>query len=163
MSHVTHLFGALHRACSSLITPTQNVAEVMMPFQNTTNMRYVSILSSHVVLTFCTEDPDDEVHSPAPSAVRFPFIFSHSTIISHTSSQGVYTKPRSIVVLCMYLGQLSKLREAFASSRVTVTLDSRDQEALLDKEGDKDTAETSDSAVVHNVQLHHQVRALLIL
>lgn len=62
----------------------------------------------------------------------------------------------------MYLGQLSKLREAFASSRVTVTLDDRDQEALLDKEGDKDTVGTSD-LVVQDVQLHRQVRMLLIL
>ena len=57
----------------------------------------------------------------------------------------------------MYLGQLSKLREAFASSRVTVTLDSRDQEALMDKEGDKDAVE---SVVVQDVQLHRQVRFL---
>ena len=63
----------------------------------------------------------------------------------------------------MYLGQLSKLREAFASSRVTVTLDDRDQEALLDREGDKDAVGGSDSVVVQDVQLHHQVRMLLIL
>lgn len=66
----------------------------------------------------------------------------------------------------MYLGQLSKLREAFASSRVTVTLDDRDQAALLDKEGDKegnkDTVGESDS-VVQDVQLHRQVRMPLIL
>lgn len=58
----------------------------------------------------------------------------------------------------MYLGQLSKLREAFASSRVTVTLDSRDQEALMDREGDKDGA--SDSVGAQDVQLHRQVRFL---
>lgn len=62
----------------------------------------------------------------------------------------------------MYLGQLSKLREAFASSRVTVTLDDRDQAALLDKEGDKDTTDARDS-VVQDVQLHRQVRMLLVL
>jgi len=73
-------------------------------------------------------------------------------------SQGIYTKPKSIVVLCMYLGQLSKLREAFAASKVTVTLDSRDQEALLDREGDTDVP--SDSVMVQEVQLHRQVRIL---
>ena len=58
----------------------------------------------------------------------------------------------------MYLGQLSKLREAFAASKVTVTLDSRDQEALLDREGD--TGVPSDSVVVQELQLHQQVRML---
>ena len=63
----------------------------------------------------------------------------------------------------MYLGQLSKLREAFASSRVTVTLDDRDQDALLDREGDKEAVVAKDSVVLQDVQLHHQVRMLLIL
>jgi len=60
----------------------------------------------------------------------------------------------------MYLGQLSKLREALASSRVTVTLDSRDQEALLDREGDRGAVGASDSVVVQDVQLHRQVRSV---
>ena len=63
----------------------------------------------------------------------------------------------------MYLGQLSKLREVFASSRVTVALDDRDQAALLDREGDKEAVEAKDSVVLQDVQLHHQVRMLLIL
>ena len=61
----------------------------------------------------------------------------------------------------MYLGQLSKLREAFAACKVTVTLDSRDQEALLDRDGDADVP--SDSIVVQEVQLHQQVRMLSYL
>ena len=134
-----------------------------MPFLNITNMRYVDLLSCYIALTFCIEDSDDEARRPAPSAVRFFPKISHSTIVSRTSSQGVYTKPKSIVVLCMYLGQLSKLREAFASSRVTVTLDDRDQAALLDREGDKEAVGAKDSVVVQDVQLHHQVRMLLIL
>jgi hypothetical protein len=56
----------------------------------------------------------------------------------------------------MYLGQLSKLREAFAACKVSVTLDSRDQEALLDREGDTDVP--NDSVLVQEVQLHQQVR-----
>jgi len=56
----------------------------------------------------------------------------------------------------MYLGQLSKLREAFAACKVTVTLDSRDQEALLDREGDADVP--NDSALVQEIQLNRQVR-----
>ena len=58
----------------------------------------------------------------------------------------------------MYLGQLAKLREVFASSRVTVALDSRDQEALMDKEGDRDAINACNSVVVQDVQLHQQVR-----
>jgi hypothetical protein len=60
----------------------------------------------------------------------------------------------------MYLGQLSKLREAFAASKVTVTLDSRDQEALLDRESDGDATKENDKVVVQDVQLHKQVRWL---
>jgi len=55
----------------------------------------------------------------------------------------------------MYLGQLSKLREAFAACKVTVTLDSRDQEAL-DREGDAGVP--SDSALIQEIQLNRQVR-----
>ena len=58
----------------------------------------------------------------------------------------------------MYLGQLSKLREAFSACKITVTLDSRDQEALLDREGDKDAP--SDSVTVQEVHLNRQVRML---
>ena len=133
-----------------------------MPFLNITNMRYVDLLSCYIALTFCIEDSNDEARSPAPSAVRFP-IFCTLSIVSYTSSQGVYSKPKSIVVLCMYLGQLSKLREAFALSRVTVTLDDRDQAALLDREGDKEAVVAKDAVVLQDVQLHHQVRMLLIL
>jgi hypothetical protein len=61
----------------------------------------------------------------------------------------------------MYLGQLAKLREAFAACKVTVTLDDRDQEALLDREGDANTP--SDLVTVQEVQLHQQVRMLSYL
>lgn len=58
----------------------------------------------------------------------------------------------------MYLGQLAKLREAFAACKVTVTLDSRDQDALIDREKDTDTP--SDSVLVQEVHLNRQVRML---
>ena len=58
----------------------------------------------------------------------------------------------------MYLGQLSKLRDAFAACKVTVTLDSRDQEALVDRE--KDTDAPSDSVTVQEVHLNRQVSIL---
>ena len=58
----------------------------------------------------------------------------------------------------MHLGQLSKLREAFAACKVTITLDSRDQEALLDREGDTDVP--NDSVLVQEVQPQRQVRTL---
>jgi len=58
----------------------------------------------------------------------------------------------------MHLGQLAKLCEAFTACKVTITLDSRDQEALLDKEGD--TYVASDSVLVQEVQPQRQVRTL---
>lgn len=63
----------------------------------------------------------------------------------------------------MYLGQLAKLREAFASSRVTVTLDGRDQQALLDREGDRDATRENDPVAVQDVQRPRQVRSPPVL
>jgi hypothetical protein len=60
----------------------------------------------------------------------------------------------------MCLGQLSKLREAFASSQVTVTLDSHDQEALLDMGVDVDVP--VDSVLMQEAQHHQQVSMLFI-
>ena len=46
---------------------------------------------------------------------------------------------RLIVVLCAYLGQLARLRDALAGE-VAVVIDERDQAALDDREGDQDDA-----------------------
>jgi hypothetical protein len=52
-------------------------------------------------------------------------------------SQGCYSQEGDIVVLCAYLGQLAKVRDAL-SHEVAVVIDERDQAALEDHEGEKD-------------------------
>lgn len=47
-----------------------------------------------------------------------------------------YSSDGDIVVLCAYLGQLARVRDALASE-VTVVIDDRDQEALADQEAEK--------------------------
>jgi hypothetical protein len=54
-------------------------------------------------------------------------------------SQGIYSKPESIVVLCTYLGQLTKIRDALASCKLSVVLDERDEDTLLAREGDEES------------------------
>ena len=55
--------------------------------------------------------------------------------------QGTYSQEGDIVVLCAYLGQLAKLRDAL-SGAVAVVIDERDQEALAEKDEEKDDLET---------------------
>ncbi|KAG8772947.1 hypothetical protein FRC16_005510, partial [Serendipita sp. 398] len=57
-------------------------------------------------------------------------------LVQHLLRQGPYTKAGSIVVLCMYLGQLAKLRDELQKSRIKVVLDSRDEDELRNREGD---------------------------
>jgi hypothetical protein len=75
-------------------------------------------------------------------------------------SQGTYTKPGSIVVLCMYLGQLAKIRDEFRDSKISVVLDSRDEEVLRDREGDVDTSEEEPIVEVAEVKVTDQVQLL---
>jgi hypothetical protein len=50
--------------------------------------------------------------------------------------QGIYTRSGSIAVLCMYLGQLAKLRDALTATKINVLLDPRDEAELRDQEED---------------------------
>ena len=54
-------------------------------------------------------------------------------VIIFTSRLGCYTEEGDIVVLCTYLGQLARLRDAFAGEVITV-IDEHDQAALADQE-----------------------------
>lgn len=58
----------------------------------------------------------------------------HSQLLTLCSSQGCYLGDGDIVVLCAYLGQLGRVRDAL-SDQVTVVLDERDATALEDQEG----------------------------
>jgi hypothetical protein len=51
--------------------------------------------------------------------------------------QGCYSNEGDIVVLCAYLGQLARLRDALAND-VAVLIDERDQAALTDQESEQE-------------------------
>lgn len=55
---------------------------------------------------------------------------------THTNRQGPYSGDGDIVVLCAYLGQLARVRDALASE-VVVVIDERDQRELDDREGEQ--------------------------
>jgi hypothetical protein len=55
-------------------------------------------------------------------------------------SQGCYSREGDIVVLCAYLGQLAKVRDAL-SHEVAVVIDERDEIALAEREDDDEKEE----------------------
>jgi hypothetical protein len=57
-------------------------------------------------------------------------------------SQGCYSQDGDIVVLCAYLGQLARVRDALAT-QVAVVIDDRDQMALADQESEEDAEDIS--------------------
>lgn len=52
------------------------------------------------------------------------------------------------MVLCAYLGQLARLRDALANE-VAIVIDERDQAALADQEGDDESDFASGVAIEH--------------
>ncbi|KAG8218136.1 P-loop containing nucleoside triphosphate hydrolase protein [Butyriboletus roseoflavus] len=72
--------------------------------------------------------------------------------------QGCYSAEGDIVVLCAYLGQLARLRDALGGE-VAVVIDERDQAALDDREGDKeDASDDSDGPSIQHVKVTSCVR-----
>ncbi|KAF8959737.1 hypothetical protein BDZ97DRAFT_1666780 [Flammula alnicola] len=67
-------------------------------------------------------------------------------LVLYLLRQGCYSNEGDIVVLCAYLGQLARLRDALANE-VAVIIDERDQAALDDQESDKDLLATSEGTV----------------
>ena len=63
------------------------------------------------------------------------FIVNRSTNIPNR--QGCYSEEGDIVVLCAYLGQLARLRDALAHD-VAILIDERDQVALADQESEQE-------------------------
>jgi len=63
------------------------------------------------------------------------------------------------VVLCAYLGQLAKLRDALANE-VAIVIDERDQVALADQEGD-DEGEFSSGLTIEHVKVTRRVSVVL--
>lgn len=68
--------------------------------------------------------------------------------------QGCYSAEGDIVVLCAYLGQLARLRDAL-SGEVAVVIDERDQAELDDREGDQD--DTDDIGQIQHVKVTSRV------
>lgn len=58
------------------------------------------------------------------------------------------------MVLCAYLGQLARLRDALGGE-VAVVIDERDQADLLDHEGDKD--DTGEATSIQHVKVTSRV------
>ena len=74
------------------------------------------------------------------------------------NSQGCYQRENSIVILCAYLGQLAKIRDALASDVVVIT-DERD-EVKLNEDQDVKT-ETLKDLQMKRVAVTRQVCTLL--
>ncbi|GLB37649.1 putative P-loop containing nucleoside triphosphate hydrolase protein [Lyophyllum shimeji] len=70
--------------------------------------------------------------------------------------QGCYSQEGDIVVLCAYLGQLARVRDALADS-VAVVIDERDQADLAEQE-DEQAPEFLDDSHVEHVKVSKRVR-----
>ena len=71
--------------------------------------------------------------------------------------QGCYSQEGDIVVLCAYLGQLAKVRDALKDF-VPIVIDERDQKELNDKdEEDEDEDRLLPSARIEHVQVSKRV------
>lgn len=51
-------------------------------------------------------------------------------LVMHFLRQGEYSGPGDIAVLCAYLGQLQKVRQALRDLKVAVAVDERDEQQL---------------------------------
>ncbi|RXW21902.1 hypothetical protein EST38_g3950 [Candolleomyces aberdarensis] len=76
-------------------------------------------------------------------------------LVLYLLRQGCYSQDGDIVVLCAYLGQLAKVRDAL-HSLVAVVIDERDQKELADREEEAD--EIRQETVVEHVKISSRVR-----
>ncbi|KAK2464284.1 hypothetical protein APHAL10511_003741 [Amanita phalloides] len=74
-------------------------------------------------------------------------------MVMYLLRQGCYSQDGDIVVLCAYLGQLARVRDALARD-VAVVLDERDQEELADREAEDEFEEPR----VEHIQVTKRVR-----
>ncbi|KAH8119264.1 P-loop containing nucleoside triphosphate hydrolase protein [Phellopilus nigrolimitatus] len=75
-------------------------------------------------------------------------------LVRYLLRQGCYSAEGSIVVLCAYLGQLARVRDALASEFVVV-IDERDQVALADKD---ESTDEQDDVTIERVRLSQRVK-----
>ncbi|KAL4078405.1 hypothetical protein V8B97DRAFT_1937181 [Scleroderma yunnanense] len=76
-------------------------------------------------------------------------------LVLYLLRQGCYTDEGDIVVLCAYLGQLARLRDAFAGEVVTV-IDERDQADLADQEAEVES--DMDGPGIEHIKVTKRVR-----
>ncbi|OBZ70961.1 hypothetical protein A0H81_09027 [Grifola frondosa] len=69
-------------------------------------------------------------------------------LVLYLLRQGSYSAEGDIVVLCAYLGQLSKLRDVL-SNEVAVVIDERDQAELNERDAEREDVDASMSTVEH--------------
>ncbi|EKM54252.1 uncharacterized protein PHACADRAFT_174761 [Phanerochaete carnosa HHB-10118-sp] len=77
-------------------------------------------------------------------------------LVMYLLRQGPYSAEGDIVVLCAYLGQLARMRDALAQ-KVTVVIDERDQRDLADREADQEDL-GDDVTTVEHVKVTRRVR-----
>ncbi|KAG6903063.1 hypothetical protein C0995_006250 [Termitomyces sp. Mi166 len=77
-------------------------------------------------------------------------------LVLYLLRQGCYSQEGDIVVLCAYLGQLARVRDAL-SDLVAVVIDERDQADLADQEADQEADSIGDTRVEH-VKVARRVR-----
>ncbi|KAF8808643.1 hypothetical protein BYT27DRAFT_7188610 [Phlegmacium glaucopus] len=82
------------------------------------------------------------------------FIINH--LANLPNRQGCYSKEGDIVVLCAYIGQLARLRDALAND-VAISIGERDWDALADQESDLDE-DVIDGATIKRVNVTKRVR-----
>jgi len=74
--------------------------------------------------------------------------------------QGCYTEEGDIVVLCAYLGQLARLRDALAND-VAIIIDEKDKAALADQESDED--DFGAEVAIEHVRVMKRVSCFVLL
>ena len=84
-------------------------------------------------------------------------VYVKSFFTHEGTRQGTYTKSGSIVVLCMYLGQLAKVRDELRDSKINVVLDERDEDALRAREDEKDSDDLDKPTKITEVKVTDQV------
>ncbi|OCH91424.1 P-loop containing nucleoside triphosphate hydrolase protein [Obba rivulosa] len=77
-------------------------------------------------------------------------------LVKYLLRQGTYSAEGDIVVLCAYLGQLSRLRDAL-SNEVVVIIDERDQAELDDRNAEVEPEQIEQASVEH-VKIPRRVR-----
>ncbi|THH30127.1 hypothetical protein EUX98_g4067 [Antrodiella citrinella] len=80
-------------------------------------------------------------------------------LVMYLLRQGPYSAEGDIVVLCAYLGQLARMRDALAD-KVAVIIDERDQVQLADQEGERDEEDPLQElhATVDHIKVSKRVR-----